>query len=277
MGSLEALAVYWSSVPALAVLTSFGFLGSAVAFGFRIARRRGQIRLRLVQAGTWLIVAFWSFVAASLVFCFLLADPVEYGIATAKAVAVLSISLAVGLATAVAAAISRGVPVRSEVSARGRWAAVHDSLERRVSNLAARLGLLRVRVRVVSGTPVAVAEPPDTLVVSEGLVGLLSEEQLDAVLLHELDHLAEGDGAGKAFTGVLRRVLFFDPFLFLLDRASQREREYRADRQAAKMMGGGAPLASALRVLAREWPSSGSSGLRARHPPLEERLARLRA
>ena len=276
MGSLEALELYWTSPPVLAILTSFLVLGLAIAAGFSSARGRTRTRLRFLRAATWLSVAFWSFVALSLVLCFLLADPVEYAIGTAKAVAILSISLAIGLASTTAIAIRRGLPVIVRPASASRRAWTGEALDRLATRLAARFGLPPVRVRVEPGDPAAMAEPPDALVVSEGLLGLLSEKELEAVLLHELAHLANQDGVSKAFTGVLSRLLFFDPFLRLLHRASHREREHRADEETAKAMGGGLPLASALETLRGGASLSGEGESVTNHPPLEERISRLR-
>lgn len=280
MGSLSALEVYWSSPVALAALTSFLLLGIAIALTYRYARARSPTRLRLLRAGTWLVVAFWTFVAASLLLCLLLADPIEYGVATAKVVAVLSISAAVGIASAVAWAISRGVPVQAGNLPRGKWAPGGAEILRLTSRLARESGLPNVRVRTIAGPPLAFVEPPDAVAVSQGLLDLLSGEELEAVLLHELCHLVERDGPEKAFTSAMSRLLFFDPFTRILDRASHREREFRADEWAAKKMGGGAALASALTKLARDTASSRRTpqperGLGVRHPDIQDRIARL--
>jgi len=270
VGSLEALATYWSSPPALGVLSAFGIMGLAIGIRFRVAQGALQ-RIRILRVAGWLIVAFWTFLAASLLLCFLLADPVEYGVATAKAVTILSIALAIGLATTVSTAIARGVPVTASVTGRSRSTAGIGPVQACASRLARRVGLARVRVRLVTGPPVAHTEPPDTLVVSDQLVGLLGEAELEAVLLHELDHLAEGDGSEKAFLGTLRRILFFDPFLRIVDRALSREREFRADQRTAERMEGGAALAAALTALV---PYAGATRV-AGHPRIEDRVTRL--
>ncbi len=272
MGSLEALHMYWTSAAALATLSAFSLVGLSIVVAFRRTRQTSR-RLRLLRAAVLLTVSFWIFVAASLVLCFFLADPVEYGPATAKAVAILSIALALGTAGVVSWAIARGVPARVRDVPTGGWVADGHPLGALASRLGTDVGLPGVRVRVVEGPPAAVAEPPDTLVVSRGLLAVLTDEELEAVLLHELCHLTESDGPEKAFTGAVRRVLPFDPFVHLLDRASHREREFRADELAAKRMGGGAALASALVKLA----DAGMRTRSPRHPLLEDRVARLLA
>ena len=272
MGSLAALQTYWTSAPALATLTAFLVLAMVLAAAYRTARGRTSARLRILRAATWLSLAFWTFVAASFVICFLIAEQVEYGVAVAKTVAILSISVAVAVAGIVSSAISRGARARASSIPEGTWAAQAHAAQVLATRLAAQCGLERVRVRLVPGPPLALAEPPDAIVLSGGLLDLLSPEELGAVLLHELCHLTEADGPEKAFLGAMRRVLFFDPFLSLLDRASHREREYRADEWVAKRMGGGAALASALARLAGGGPARGRGR---RHPSVQDRLTRL--
>ena len=272
MGSLAALQTYWTSAPALAILTAFLAITLVLAATYQSAKGRTAARLRIIRAATWLSVAFWTFVAVSFVVCFLVADQVEYGVAVAKTVAILSISLAVVVAGIVSLAISRGASARASSVPEGTWAAPAHPAQTLASRLAAQHGVERVRVRLVPGLPLALAEPPDTIVLSRGLLNLLSPKELGAVLLHELCHLTEADGPEKAFLGAMRRVLFFDPFLRVLDRASHREREYRADEWVAKRMGGGAALASALARLAGGGPIRRRER---RHPSVQDRLTRL--
>jgi Zn-dependent protease with chaperone function len=272
MGSLAALQTYWTSASALAILTAFLAFALILAAAYRTSRGRTTARLRILRAATWLSVVFWTFMASSFVICFLIADRVEYGVAVAKTVAILSISMAVVVAGIVSSAIARGARAGASSLPEGTWAAPAHPAQALATRLATQHGLERVKIRLVSGPPLALAEPPEAIVLSRGLLDLLSSEELGAVLLHELCHLTEADGPEKAFLGAMRRILFFDPFLRLLDRASHREREYRADEWVAKRMGGGAALASALARLAGGGPGHGRGR---RHPSVHDRLTRL--
>lgn len=274
MGSLAALQTYWTSEPVLAILAAFAILGVALGASFHLARGRSRLRLGVLRASSWLLVAFWTFVAVSLLVCVALADPVEHEVATAKAVAVVSITLALSIASLTAFAVARGVHARAHRLPLGTSLSPGHPTHERATRLAGQVGLASVRVRLVPGAPVAAAEPPDTLVLSNGLLEVLTEEEVDAVLLHELGHLAEADGVDKAFLGAMRRILFLDPFLRALHRASHHEREFRADELAAERMSGG-PLASALRKLAPRGTDRFPAGA-LWHPRLEDRVARLR-
>jgi Zn-dependent protease with chaperone function len=61
-------------------------------------------------------------------------------------------------------------------------------IEDRVVQMAKVAGL-RVDVQFVAGKPQAWALPDGTLIFTDGLIGLLSEEEVDAVAAHELGHV----------------------------------------------------------------------------------------
>lgn len=169
--------------------------------------------------------------------------------------------------------------------------------------------------------------------VSTGLLKSMEREQVEAVLAHEIGHIQNGDmvtltlvqGVVNTFVLVLARLVgfFVDRFLlrneedapgvgftvtvFVMDillgflaaivvAYVSRQREFRADEQATRLMGEPHSMVSALRKLQSLSPSSipaaglsaaGISGqatgwkhkfgtLFASHPPLEERIAAIR-
>jgi len=152
--------------------------------------------------------------------------------------------------------------------------------------------------------------------VSTGLLRLMNKQEVEAVLGHEISHVANGDmvtltllqGVLNTFVLFLARIIAsqFDRGAFMIYMALQmafgigasmilawfsRRREFRADAGGADLEGAGA-MASALNRLRamRDAPSQlpanltafgirgeGMLKLMATHPPLEERIARLQA
>jgi len=150
--------------------------------------------------------------------------------------------------------------------------------------------------------------------VSAGLLRLMNKQEVEAVLGHEISHVANGDmvtltliqGVLNTFVLFVSRIVAsqFDRGRFLIYIALQmafgllasmivawfsRRREFRADAGGAKLESAGA-MASALNRLRsmRDAPSqlpenltafgirgNGMLKLMATHPPLEERIARL--
>jgi heat shock protein HtpX len=166
--------------------------------------------------------------------------------------------------------------------------------------------------------------------VTHGLLQRMPPEQTRAVLAHELAHIRNRDvlvssmaamiaGAISAIANLLQLSFLFGgdeedhgPFgwlgalatlllapiaAMLLQLAVSRQREYLADATAARMLGGGRPLADALEALGRETqaapaavnpafaslyvanplPREGLAALFSTHPPIRERVRRLRA
>jgi len=154
-----------------------------------------------------------------------------------------------------------------------------------------------------------------TIAVTRGLVERLEPEEIEAVLAHEISHIANRDGAVMTFASfpslTLREAIRSAPWkvwvfgfpLMLLACAFyavglgimltiSRCREYAADRGAVLLTGTPEQLMSALQKIADAIPRIPSTDLRAvsqmsalfilptnlralTHPPLERRLARL--
>ena len=164
--------------------------------------------------------------------------------------------------------------------------------------------------------------------VSSGLLNRMNEHEVDAVLGHEISHVANGDmvtlaliqGVVNTFVIFLSRIIgnivdrsFFrsedgrGPAYFISVIVSEivlgilaslivlwfsRQREFRADRGGAKLAGRANMIAALEKLKAAHEPlpqqfaafviadgrvTSGFAKLRMSHPPLEERIAALRA
>ena len=200
-----------------------------------------------------------------------------------------------------------------------------------VHQLADRAGIGHPEVAIYDGPPNAFATGAfknDALVaVSTGLLQSMTEEEVAAVLGHEVAHIANGDmitltliqGVVNTFVVFFARVVgyFVDRVVLKNDRdvgigyygtvivceivfgllASiivawfSRQREYRADAGAAKLMGAREPMIRALARLGglepgelpKSFEASGISGgagiaaLFSTHPPIEDRIRALRS
>jgi Zn-dependent protease with chaperone function len=82
--------------------------------------------------------------------------------------------------------------------------------------------------------------------ISKGTLELLDDDELEAVLAHEVGHIVEHDSLKKTIVTAYRCAFLFDPLSRLLEAALYREREYSADEFSARTTGKPAFLASAL-------------------------------
>jgi len=200
-----------------------------------------------------------------------------------------------------------------------------------VRRLAERAQIGMPEVAVYQGPPNAFAtgafKNNALVAVSTGLMESMSHEEVEAVLGHEVAHVANGDmvtlsliqGVVNTFVVFLSRVVgfFVDRVLFKTERGVgpgywiaviicdivfgvlasiivawfSRRREFRADAGSAALLGSPQPMMAALARLGglepgelpRSFESSGISGrsgimaLLSTHPPIEERIAALRA
>jgi heat shock protein HtpX len=172
--------------------------------------------------------------------------------------------------------------------------------------------VLLARSRLPNALAVTTAKKP-LLIVTTSLVDALTPAELEAVLAHEVTHLANRDAAVMTFVsgpalavssmwnddgrGKVIAAMFSPLWLVgvLLMRAVSRYREYAADRGSALLTGAPEQLMSALTKIHGVQPTGDLRGGRAvsalcirgfkaqsiplfsDHPPLRKRLARLEA
>ena len=202
-----------------------------------------------------------------------------------------------------------------------------------VAAQAQRAGVKMPEVAVYEGAPNAFAtgatKNSSLVAVSTGLLQSMTQEEVEAVLAHEVAHIANGDmvtltliqGVVNTFVIFLARIVgyFVDSMLRKNDNESSgpgigymvtvvvceilfgilasiivawfsRQREFRADRGAAKIIGRPQPMIAALRrlggleegALPKNMAAFGISGkgalaLFSSHPPIESRIAALQA
>jgi hypothetical protein len=133
--------------------------------------------------------------------------------------------------------------------------AVHDSdLLRRVRKLARRLGL-SAPVRVVESprlaTPVAFGTLRPTIALPAGFAGEFEADEQEAMLVHELAHLAAGDPAWQQVVHLLCAVLWWQPAVWLLRRRLRVVCETAADEASLAVPEGPQHLAACLVAMGR--------------------------
>ena len=182
-----------------------------------------------------------------------------------------------------------------------------------VANQARKAGIPTPEVAVYEGAPNAFAtgatKNASLVAVSTGLLQSMTQDEVEAVLAHEVAHVANGDmvtltliqGVVNTFVIFLARVVAFTitsvvcDLLFGLVASIivawfSRKREYRADRGAAQIMGTPRPMIAALQRLGgidhadlpKNLAASGIAGggvlaLFSSHPSCEDRIAALQA
>ncbi len=136
---------------------------------------------------------------------------------------------------------------------------------------------------------------------TEGLLRLLSADELRAVLAHELAHVARRDVAASSWSAGLASLVASCPLIaVLLHITVPSGHEYGADMDSALLTGDPMALASALRkidtattaqplrphgtlaaashlMIAHPFPLHGLGGMLSTHPPTSERVRRLEA
>jgi heat shock protein HtpX len=209
----------------------------------------------------------------------------------------------------------------------------HQWIVNTVKRFADQAGIQMPEVAIYDGAPNAFAtgafKNSALVAVSTGLLQSMNKQEVEAVIGHEVAHVANGDmvtmtliqGVMNTFVVFLSRVIGYaiDSFLrkgddrggpgigymistVILDMVLgvvaaiivawfSRQREFRADRDAAKMMNNPQPMMNALARLGGLEPGSlpkavanmgigGKSGvmkLFSSHPPIEERIEALRS
>lgn len=146
-----------------------------------------------------------------------------------------------------------------------------------LARLVARLGLDGQVILVASERPVAFTQAlfRPRVWLSTGLLTLLEEAELEAVLWHEAHHLRARDPLKVLLARCLQRGLFFVPVANELCQAYCVAKEVAADAQAVHAMGDARPLVRALRKLLAKPPAPAFSPGIADNPSVVE--ARLRA
>lgn len=116
-----------------------------------------------------------------------------------------------------------------------------DNITELVDACRRRIGLRRpVRVRELAdaGVPMLIGVVRPTIVLPAGLDERLSREELEAVLVHELQHVARHDALVQFLQALLGAVYFFHPAMWLANRSLNRLREDACDEATVATLDG---------------------------------------
>jgi Zn-dependent protease with chaperone function len=290
LGLLDFASAYFTSEPILAALALM--LSSLVLLFvlFKFEKYRPQARLRILFASFAVVISIWSFVASSLLLC-------NAFTGLYQANEGLAVGMVFGLA--LLASLIVALPLSAFVTFRVPGVITRRLLERlpgpeaalaeMTSRMARDFHLPAIRfLQSPSGVAFAysVEGAESVVVVSKGLTAQLDGDELETVLAHELAHVKNHDTRLNTIVAVYRKVLFFDPFIRVLERAIYSEKEFSADELSARETKKPLSLASALLKISSAQSSARSSdraeGLSIlgdskllRPPSVKERVERL--
>ena len=114
---------------------------------------------------------------------------------------------------------------------------------------------------------------PIVFLPASALTGL-SEEQLRAVIAHELAHIRRFDAFVNVFQVCVETLLFYHPAVWWLNKRIRAEREHCCDETAVTVCGDAVEYARAL-TLMEEWRSAPVFAMAANRGPLTERIMRV--
>lgn len=92
----------------------------------------------------------------------------------------------------------------------------------------------------------------EVILLSQGLIDRLTEEEREAAVAHELGHIGGLDGRYLTFFRTLARLMRWDPVLAFVAHTLTRREEYRADDAAVRLTGRPLALARALYKVSTE-------------------------
>lgn len=102
----------------------------------------------------------------------------------------------------------------------------------------------------------------------------LSEDQLQAVIAHELAHIQRLDAFVNVFQVCIETLLFYHPAVWWLNKRIRAEREHCCDEIAVSLCGNAVEYARAL-TLMEEWRSAPVFAMAANRGPLTNRIMRV--
>ena len=114
---------------------------------------------------------------------------------------------------------------------------------------------------------------PIVFLPASALTGL-SEDQLQAVIAHELAHIQRFDAFVNVFQVCVETLLFYHPAVWWLNRRIRAEREHCCDETAVSVCGNAVEYARALTMM-EEWRSAPRLVMAANRGPLTERIVRV--
>lgn len=161
---------------------------------------------------------------------------------------------------------------------RGTWHALPPQWQRRVRELQRAMGISRevlVRLSDEVVTPFAARLVRPVIWLPLSLLNHTPVAQLEALLAHELAHIARKDWLWNGLQCVIESLLFFHPAAWWLGRRIRQEREHACDDLAVAACGDAIALAEALTALECRRHPSPRLVLAANGGSLMQRITRL--
>jgi len=248
---IDFVVTYFTSQPFLVTLVLLLSLLAFLFALFRVEEYRPQRRLRILFVSFAVEVLTWSFFASSLLLCGALLNLYQSGgeLAAVETVFGLAVLVSMAVALPLSAFVTFKVPGAVAERLIETLPEPENAVLEAAKTLAKNLGVASLRLlQSPSEVPFAysVGGAEGVVIVSEGLVTQLDEDEFETVLAHELAHLKNHDAWLNTVIAVYRRVLPFDPFIRFLERAIYSEKEFSADELSARETKKPLSLASAL-------------------------------
>jgi beta-lactamase regulating signal transducer with metallopeptidase domain len=124
------------------------------------------------------------------------------------------------------------------ISAMKKYAvSVGDEWSTRLQHLADQINLKRMVQLAESSrihVPVVVGYLKPLILIPAGMIGGLSAEQLESILIHELMHIKRNDYVVNIIQTFAEALFFFNPFVWIVSSIIRREREHCCDDEVVK-------------------------------------------
>lgn len=130
--------------------------------------------------------------------------------------------------------------------------AVEDEWNERLHLLARKLEinqLVRLAESAIVQAPLVVGYFKPVILIPLGMIGGLSTEQLESIIIHELVHIRRYDYLVNLLQSLLEAVFFFNPFVWIISGIIRREREHCCDDAVIAAYGNRLAYAHALTAL----------------------------
>jgi Zn-dependent protease with chaperone function len=241
-----------------------------LCFGFFKFTKSVHVKSHLLISMIVTSTSLWIFVLASLAFCMMLGQ--QYWFTPFSAIVLVSkLALATSAILGMTSmfffrrrAISgiyqsikhQSIPIEYSSEGSGNYK-INQRLSRILQDLKSRTGQARlsaltiqpVLLRKQSRLPASLAFDSGSsrlIGIKEDVANMLDDDELEAVIAHEVGHIMHRDAFQKSIATAYRVAFPFDVLTKLIEAALYRERELDADEFSAKVTGKPISLASAL-------------------------------
>jgi len=139
---------------------------------------------------------------------------------------------------------------------------VEDMWNDRLHHLARKIDINKVvqlAESAVAQAPVVIGYFKPMILIPMGMLGGLSTQQLESIIIHELVHIRRRDYIVNLLQSLLETIFFFNPFVWIVSNIIRREREHCCDDAVIAIHGN--PLAYAHALAALEEARLSRAGL----------------